>query len=311
MTESKRIDTETLLAGARANPGCVVVPRADNEEALEAVAMAVRDGVVKCGLLLGDKKEIETVARKVSLPLQDMEIREVGSDEEIARIAAETVARGQGDFLLKGQIDTKIYLRAILNKELGLVPEGATLTHVAAIHLPTYHKLLISTDAAITIEPGIEEKMHLIKNAIAVAEGLGIRKPKVAMMAAVEKVNPKMASTVHAQEMVRRHREEGAFPNAIIEGPYDIYIATSKEAAEVKKVSGQVCGDADILVFHEINSANAFYKSMQRFVPGCWAAGLIGGARVPILLPSRADDAETKRVSILVAAYLGARARAR
>jgi phosphate butyryltransferase len=300
------LSVESLLAGARANPGRVVVVCANNEEAMEAVDLALKDGVVSGGTFLGNRAAIEEVAKKIGIPLDTFEIIETSDDTVAARTAAQMIAQGKGDFLLKGQVDTKVYLKAVLDKEFGLVPAGNTLTHVAVLYLPSYHKFLISSDAAILIEPSVDDKEKMVRNAVQFARDLGIARPKVSMQAAVEKVNPKMSSTVHAEEIVKRAKA-GAFGDAMVEGPHDIYIATSKEAAAVKKVTGEVVGDADVVCFHDINSANVFYKSIQRFVPGAWAAGLVAGAKVPILLPSRADEAQTKRMSILVAAFIGAR----
>jgi len=299
------LNVQALLEGARKNPGKVVVVSSENEEALEAVQMAMEDGVLKGGYLLGNKEETLKIAQKINLDLSLFEIISCESYEEAASLAVKLVSEKKGDFLLKGQVDTKVYLKAILNKEMGLVPPGNTLSHTAVMYLPSYHKLLIATDAAILIQPNVEEKAQMIQNAIEVAQKLGLQRPKVALIAAVEKINPKMQSTVDAAELVKLHKEKGYFSNAIVEGPYDVYIATSKEAAEIKKVSGEVCGDADILAFPDINAANVFYKSISRFVQDSWAAGIIAGAKVPILLPSRADDAMSKRMSIMVAAFMG------
>jgi phosphate butyryltransferase len=300
------LSVESLLAGARKNPGRVIVVCANNDEAMEAVGMALQDGVVCGGTLLGQKAQIEEVARCVGVSTEKFEIIECADDTTAARTAAQMIAQGKGDFLLKGQVDTKIYLKAVLDKEFGLIEPGNTLTHVALISLPTYHKFLIATDGAILIEPDVNDKEKMLRNAVEFARSLGIGKPKVSIQAAVEKINPKMRSTTDAEELVKRART-GAFGDAVVEGPHDIYIATSKEAAQIKKVTGEVCGDADVVAFHDINSANLFYKAMQRFVPGAWAAGLVAGAKVPILLPSRADEAQTKRMSILAAAYIGSR----
>lgn len=306
MTTENPLTVETLLKTARANPGIVIVPRADNEEAMEALGLAIKDGSISGGTLIGNRQTIVGVANHVGLNTDQFQIVEIEGDEAIAATATRLIAEGKGDFLLKGQIDTKTYMKAILNKDVGLVAEGSTLSHLAILHLPQYHKLLIATDCAVIIEPSLEDKARIVQNAINFCRKLGISRPKIAILAAIEKVNPKMISTVHAAELVRQHRENGRFPNAYVEGPYDLYIATSAEGARIKNIQGEVCGDADVLVFPEINGANIFYKAMQRFVPDCWAAGIIGGARVPVLLPSRADDAETKRMSLLIAAYVRA-----
>jgi len=318
---------DRLLEGARANPGRIVVVGSENLEALEGVAMALEDEIVQGGTLIGDRAATLKLASQIGLPLDRFSFVECPGHAEAALQAARMIAGGEGDFLLKGQVDTKLYLKAILDKELHLVPQGSTLSHIAIMELPTYHKLLLSTDAAITIAPPVYEQVHLVQNAISMCHQLGITAPKIAMIAAVEKVNPKMTSTVFAREVVEHVKHHSICPRiaealqspidgahgacehcgVVVEGPYDLYIATSAEGARVKNVSGQVCGDADVIVFPGINSANVFYKSVHRFVPGARVAGLIAGASRPIVLPSRADPAETKRWSIVAAAFLTGR----
>lgn len=297
--------TELLLAEAKKHKKSVVVPSADNAEALEALAMAIEDGVVSGGILIGPTGAISAMADEVGLDLAAFRIVACDDDVESARQAARLVADGGADFLLKGRLGTKDYLKAVLDRELELVPEGRILTHVTVAGIPTYHKPLLFTDAAIVIAPGVDEKAQMVRNIADVARGIGVNTPKIAMIAAVEKVNPKMQATTDAAQIVQM-AEAGEFPGTVVEGPYDLYIATSAESAAIKGVAGQVAGDADCLVFPDLNTANVFYKTL-RFVPGSWNAGMVAGARVPILLPSRADTAATKRMSILVAAYLSSR----
>ena len=299
---TKKLSMDMFLAGAQANPGRIIVPAADNLEALEAVGMALQDGVVRGGALIGHRGAVTQMAAELGLSLEKFELIDIADHVAACDLAARMLAEGKGDFLLKGQCDTKVYMRSILTRELGLVPEGHTLCQVGIMELPTYHKLLIMTDAGITIRPDANEKMHLVQNVVDVCHGLGIQRPKVAMISAVEKLNHKMPSTVHAVEVVRRCRE-GEIKDCVVEGPYDLYIATSAEAAKIKQVEGEVCGDADVLVFPALTAANVFYKTVSHFVPGVRIASLIAGAKFPIILPSRADPAETKRMSIIAAAY--------
>ena len=298
-----KLTLDSFLEKAKKNPGRVVVPCADNHEALEAIELATKDKIVSGGTLIGVKDRIEAVAQSVNLDLSIFKIVECADPMECAKLAVKLISTGEGDFLVKGQIDTKIYMKAILEKEAGLVPPGNVLSHIAVMEIPTYHKLLMTADAAIFIEPNVDEKVKIVQNSVDFCHRLGINKPKVAMVAAVEKVNPKMVSTVQAQEVVEKAKA-GAITGAIVEGPYDVYIATSKEAAGIKGAKGEVCGDADILMFHDINAANAAYKLMSTFVPGIRCASLIAGARIPIVLPSRADATETKRMSLVLAAAL-------
>jgi len=304
MSDVKQDFIDGLFETARKNPGRVVVPAADNAEALEGIAMAVADGVLCGGILIGEPEPIRKVAAEVGLPLDRFTVVDEPDWDEAANLAVSLIADHEADFLLKGKLGTKNYLKAVLNRKYGLVPESRTLSHVAMAMLPTYHKPLFFTDAAITIQPDATTKASLVRNIVDVAHRVGIANPLVAMIAAVEKVNPKMQSTVDAAEVVKM-AEAGEFPGCVIEGPYDLYIATSAEAAEIKGVSGRVCGNADILVFPEINSANVFYKSI-RFVQDSWTAAVVGGASMPILLPSRADTAMTKRMSVVLAAAMTA-----
>lgn len=304
MFDQKQAFTDKLLQIARGNPGRVAVPAADNAEALEGIAMAMADGVISGGALIGNPDAIRKVAADVGLPIDRFRIIDEPDWDAAADLAVNLVVNHEADFLLKGQLGTKNYLKPVLNRKYGLVPEGGTLSHVAMAMLPTYHKPLFFADAAITISPDATVKATIVKNTVDVVHRVGVDTPLVAMIAAVEKINPKMPSTVEADEVVQMARA-GAIPGCVVEGPYDIYIATSHEAAEIKGVSGKVCGEADILVFPEINSANVFYKTL-RFVPDAWTAAVVGGASVPILLPSRADPAMTKRMSVVLAAAMTA-----
>lgn len=297
-----------FLEGARQAPGRVVVPSAANEEALEAVAMALEDGVLSGVTLLGDPDAIVRTARQVGLALDRCEIVPTDDDDQAASMAVRRIVEGHGDFLLKGQLDTKKYLKAVLDRSAGVVAEGRVLSHVTVASMPTYPKPLIFTDVAIHIAPDAQDKIRIVRNAVEIARDLGIQRPKVAMIAAVEKINPKIPSTTDADAVVQAARA-GAFPDAAVEGPYDLYIATSAEAARIKGVQGEVCGDADILVFPGLDAGNVFYKAVQRFVPDSWNAGIVAGARIPVLLPSRADSARSKRMSILIAAWIAGRRR--
>ncbi|HHW96812.1 MAG: phosphate acyltransferase [Myxococcota bacterium] len=300
---ARNMTDQDFLEGARKSPKRIVVPSAANQEALEAISMAFTNGALKKATLIGDPTAIAAKAKAINLDINKCEIIECYDDDDAATLAVSHVVGGHGDFLLKGQLDTKKYLKAVLNKSAGIVEAGRILSHVTVTSIPTYPKPLLFTDVAINIAPDVETKIQIVKNAIEVATKLGIERPKVALVAAVEKVNPKIVSTTDAAAVVEAAKQ-GAFPQAAVEGPYDLYIATSKEAAEIKGVQGEVCGDADILVFPALDAGNVFYKTIQRFVPGCWNAGVVAGAKIPVLLPSRADDAKSKLMSILVAAWI-------
>jgi len=289
---------------AKKRQGRVVVPMANNLEAQCAVQMALEEGWLSGGTLIGDLSAIQDVSAESLLELDKFEIIDNGNPREAAHIAAKLMAEKKGDFLLKGIIDTKDYIRAVMDKNLGLVEEGRLLTHVAIMQVPGYPKLFGMTDVAMCINPGVEEKKKMIKNIVEIFHKLGVTKPKVAMICPVEKVNDKIQSTLDAQAMVEFFKDS---PDCFVEGPYDTYIALSRHAAEEKGVKGEVCGDADILIFPDLDSANPAYKLLNQFVPGIKSAAILAGPKVPVMLPSRADSAMTKKLSIALSSFLSSR----
>lgn len=286
---------------AKTKQGRIVVPMAHNEEALEAVKMAVDEGWISSGVLIGDLSKIKEIAVDIKLNLHAFKLLDVTDPATTAREAVKMLVEKKVDFLLKGIIDTKIYMKAILDKEFGLVPEGNLLSHVAIMEVPGYHKLLGLTDVAINIYPDAQAKIKIVENIVGIFHKLGIEKPKVAVICPVEKVNPKIQSTLDAQELKEHFKDRD---DLIIEGPYDTYIALSKHAAEEKGVKGEVCGDADILLFPNLDSANPVYKIMNQFVQNIRSAAIVAGAKIPVILPSRADSADTKKLSVALSGFL-------
>lgn len=286
---------------AKEKKGRIVVPMAHNEEALDAVKMAMDEGWVTSGVLIGDVSKIKELVVTIQLNLKEFKLIDITDQEVAAREAVKMLVEKKVDFLLKGLIDTKAYMKAILDKEFGLVPEGNLLSHVALMQLPKYHKLLGITDVAINIDPDASQKIKMVENIVDVFHKLGIEKPKVAIVCPVEKVNPKVKSTMDAAELVEYFKGRD---DLIVEGPYDLYISVSKHAADEKGVVGEVCGDADILIFHNLDTANAVYKSLNEFVENVRSAAIVAGAKIPVILPSRADSADTKKLSIALSSFL-------
>ncbi len=286
---------------AKEKKGRIVVPMAHNEEALDAVKMAMEEGWVTSGVLIGDVSKIKELVVTIQLNLKEFKLIDITDQEVAAKEAVKMLVDKKVDFLLKGLIDTKAYMKAILDKEFGLVPEGNLLSHVALMQLPKYHKLLGITDVAINIEPDASQKIKMVENIVSVFHKLGVEKPKVAIVCPVEKINPKVKSTLDAKELVEYF--EGR-DDLIVEGPYDLYISVSKHAAEEKGIVGEVCGDADILIFHNLDTANAVYKSLNEFVENVRSAAIVAGAKIPVILPSRADSADTKKLSIALSSFL-------
>ena len=202
---------------------------------------------------------------------------------------------------MKGLVSTGVLLKAVLNKEVGL-RKGALLSHVAIFETPFYHKLLGVTDAAMNVNPDLEEKIGIIKNAVEVFHGLGNSNPKVAIVGSVETINPRMEATMHAATIsMMNYRKQ--ITGCIIDGPLAIDGAVSKKSADLKNITSDVAGDVDIILAPDIDGANILYKSMN-FLGGATAAAVIMGAKVPIVLTSRGDTERSKYLSIALAAAI-------
>jgi phosphate butyryltransferase len=280
----------------------VAVPQADDPDAIRCIAHAQSEGLARF-LLIGEPGRIRAVAAASAVDLADAEIvDEAGGEAAACARAAALVHAGRAGILMKGRVMTSTFTKAILDKANGLVPDGQLLSHVAAFEIPAYHKLLLITDAALNIQPGLEEKARILLNAVAFARGLGLDRPKVACLAPIEKVNPKIASTVDA-DALRTLAASGRFGACLVEGPLSLDVAVSRRAAETKGLASAVAGEVDVLLLPGLDAANVLYKSLTQFA-SARTASLVVGARVPVVLTSRADDEETKLLSVALAVHL-------
>lgn len=277
----------------------VAVMCADDEEVLAAVIEA-RDSGVADAFLVGNKPNILKVAADCKMDLSNMEIIHETEVAKVGEICTELVNSGKASVMMKGLVATSDYMRAILNKEKGL-RSGRLLSHVALFDLPTYHKFLAVTDAAVNIRPTLEDKVGLIQNAAQVLNCLGVKTPKVAVICAVETVNPdKMPATADAQKLSEMAKA-GKLGDVIVDGPFALDVAISKHAAKVKKLDKlQAAGDADIILADDIESGNMIYKCLCNFGQGRSAA-IVAGAKAPLVLTSRSDTHESKYLSIVLA----------
>lgn len=251
-------------------------------------------------VLYGNRHETEVLGETLGIDLTGITMNE--TSDAIASCTEAAIAAGEGrvQVLMKGSVHTADFLKAVLDKELALLPEGSLLSHVAMLTLPWYHKKLLLTDAAVSILPDLDKKVQIIINAISVAHNLGMENPKVALVCPVETVNPRIVSTTDASQLVFLQKNTQAFSQAVIEGPFGLDVALSKDAAAVKGIDGEVPGEADILVFGNIDAANATYKAFLS-VPSVASAGIVVGARIPIVLTSRSESMETRVASIELA----------
>jgi phosphate butyryltransferase len=267
---------------------------------LDAIARAEAEGVAD-GVLVGDEEKIAKAAKDAGIDISHAEIVHEPDDNKAARRAVELVSSGKCHIVAKGKIHTDDFLRAVLDREVGL-RKGKLLSHCFLLEVvrPT-QRLVFVTDGAMNIAPNFEEKAQIAVNTIALARLFGIEQPKVAVLAGVELVNPKMSATQDAA-ILALMSYRGQFEHGIVEGPLALDIAVSEEAARVKGVKNPVAGQADVLLVPTLESGNILVKCFSHLAGGR-TAGLVLGAKAPIVLTSRADSAEAKFLSIACAVY--------
>ncbi len=274
-----------------------------------ALAGAIEAGEKKLitPILVGPAAKIREVAAAAGIDLGGVRIVEAAHSNESATKAVALVRSGEAELLMKGSLHTDELLSAVIARETGL-RTGRRISHVFVMDVPTYHKVLIITDAAINIAPALDDKVHICQNAIDLARALGLERPKVAILAAVETVNSKMPSTIEAACLCKM-ADRGQITGALLDGPLAFDNAISKEAAQIKGIASEVAGDPDILLVPDLEAGNMLAKQLS-FLANADSAGLVLGARVPIILTSRADSVRSRIASCGVA-VLAAHARRR
>lgn len=286
---------ETLQSSFNTDASIALV-RAGSEDLLELVRESALEHGIKWHLFDDERVLTEAFSTmEFDYSKHGVTIHHCTDDAACSEEAGRLISSGDANVLMKGLISTGVILKAVLNKELKLL-DRKLLSHVALFSLPNYHKPVIISDAAMNIDPDAETKIKIIENTITVAEKLGIKEPKIALLSAVEKVNEKIASTVTNDTIVKAHN----FENAIIDGPMQYDLAMSKSAAEIKGYDSPVAGDADILIMPHIDAGNILYKALIT-TAGAHVAGIIAGLKVPFVLTSRADSKEEKYNSIKLA----------
>ena len=289
----RNIDDIIKFAKER-GPKTISVACCQDEEVLIAVENRRKEHIVNA-ILIGDIDKTKKIAKNLNINLDNYELIDIKDMSEACLKAVELVSSGKADMVMKGLVDTSIILKAVLNKEVGL-RTGNILSHVAVFDIEGYDRLFFITDAAMNLAPDVNGKKQIIENACSVARALDIEEPKVALICAKEKVNPKMKDTVEAKELEDMYLR-GEIKNCIVGGPFALDNAINEEAAKHKGMNHPVAGKADILVVPDIEAGNVLYKSITYFSK-CENAGLIVGAKAPIILTSRADSDKTKLNSI-------------
>ena len=277
------------------------VAAAHNEEVLISIKEAVDMNIIH-PILIGNVESIRSISKTINFNLEGIEIIQENDISKCAEIAVRLVNENKADFIMKGLLDTSVFLKAVLNKEFGL-KQDRLLSHVMIYEIENYHKLLLITDAGMNIKPTYEQKEDIIKNSIQAARVLGIDEIKIACLAAVEKVNSKMPATIDARKL-KDASQNGKFgEDVIVEGPMAFDLAVSKHSSEIKGFNGNVAGDADIIVVPFIEVGNALGKSLT-YMSKSKSAGIVMGAKTPIVLTSRADSSQSKLYSIIYGALI-------
>ncbi len=298
--EIRKLDD--MITVARTKPkNRLIVAFGQDAHTLSAVAEAIDLGIIEA-TVVGDTEIIKEVCREEGINSDTFEIVHESVEMEAGLKACDLINNGHGNMIMKGLISSDNYMRCLLNKERGIMIPNGILSHVTVVEPSSYHKLLTVGDVAVIPLPNTEQKVFITNQLIKTAHRLGIEKPKVAVLAATEKASSKMPACADAAILVKM-AEEGKFDEAIVAGPLALDLIVDKESAEIKGVKSEVCGDADCILFPNIESGNVFYKAMTKML-GCELAANVVGAKVPAILSSRGDSAKTKLYSIALATLI-------
>ena len=293
--------TELLKAAQKQESRRVVAINGIDENTLEALEDAVSMGFVK-PIVTGDRDKIETACSRLGINLNNYEIVHTTSMSEATQAAVELIHENKADILMKGMISTDKFMRALLKKEYNLVPTKGMLTHISVIENPNYHKLLVFTDAAVIPYPDLKQKLLMTNYLICTAHSLGIENPKVAVIAPTEQIIISIQSCMDGATIAKMS-EHGQIEGGIVDGPMALDVAIDSMAATLKGFTSTVAGDADCLLFPNIDAANVFYKTNSKLAKA-EMSGIIAGAKVPVVVSSRGDSRKTKLNSMALASLI-------
>ena len=295
-----RTFAELLKAAEAKGPKTVAIAAGHESEIMLAGLDAEVAGLAEV-VLVGDSDRIAQIAADEHFDISRMEVIHVPHPHEAARKVMSLVSEGQADIAMKGKVETSDFLRAALRRELGL-RTGRLFTHVAAFEIPEFDRLMFISDAGVTVAPNLEQKVQIVQNAIHVAHAMDIELPRVAVLAATETVNPKIPTTLDAANLSKM-ADRGQIRGGLVDGPLALDNAISRESARIKGIKSEVAGYADILIAPDIEAGNVLAKAITYFAQGKMA-GVVVGARCPLILPSRSDTREAKLVSLALGVML-------
>lgn len=284
-------------------PKTVAIAAADEVETMEA-ALQAREMAIAEPILIGSLQRMEQIAAEAAWSLDGVRLVDEPDPAQAALVAVQLARTGEADAVAKGRMDIAVLLRAALNRESGL-RAGRLFSHISAFEVPGFERLIFVTDAGVVVEPTLEQKAQIVQNAIDLAHNLGIERPLVAILAALEMVNPKMPSTTDAANLAKM-ADRGQIKGGIVDGPLALDNAISLQSAAVKGINSPVAGRADILVAPDVESGNVLAKGITYFARGKMAAVVVG-AKCPIAAVARADPSENKLASIGLAVLLAHR----
>jgi phosphate butyryltransferase len=281
-------------------PVPVAVAAAHHPEVLHAVQRAQQEGLVEA-TLIGDGRDIESIAATSGMSLGAAEIVHIPDAKEAARSAVSLARQGKVTAVVKGQVRTSILLKEVLNRQTG-IRRGGLLSHVGLFEVPAVERLIYISDSGVVMRPDVYQKLEIIKNVVEVAHSFGLKEPKVAILAATDAVHPKIPASIDALALTRMAKQ-GWVEKAIVDGPLGLELAISPTAADLEGCQSPIAGCADVLIVPGVEAGNIVAKGLQYFA-GAQMAGLVVGAKVPVIVSSRADTAKTRYLSLAMAAAL-------
>ncbi len=290
------LETVKKLPGRR-----VVAANGIDANTLEALDMSVNLGLVTA-ILTGDRSEIEDTCKSMKIDIKKFSVVHSESENEAVQKAVKLIKDGDADVIMKGFISTDKFMKVILEKDFGLVPNKGILSHIALMQNPFYHKLLFFSDAGVIPYPDLSQKIKLISYLISTTRAFGIKNPKIAVIAPTEQILISLQSCIDGA-VIAKMAEAGQIEGGIVDGPMALDVALNNEAATIKGFKSSVAGDADALLFPNIDAANVFYKTNSKLC-NAQMAGIIAGAKVPVVVSSRGDDEKTKLNSIALATLI-------
>lgn len=269
----------------------IAVAYAQDPNTIGAIASAIKEGFVQA-FMIGDKNEIIAKSEAEGIDPKIFDIVDIPDEIAATKEAVRMVKHDEADILMKGLVGTDKFLRAVLDKQNGLLPPKAIMSYVCALELPKYHKLLFISDTAVLPFPDLKQKIAMVNYSVNMAQKFGIEKPKVALIGASEKVSPNFPNTVD-YAIISKMAQRGQIKNCIVDGPLDVFLACDKKSVEIKGVKTPINGDADVLIFPTLEACNSFYKGLMLFGDG-QLGGLIQGTEKPVVVMSRSESPKSK-----------------